>query len=148
MRTQGRGWRAASLSEVPPADEAADLHWWQEWARDPDYGSGWHSLRQHFGISAFGVNAYETAAGKELVVPHSELDYGRNEELYLVVRGRARFSCDGEQVELGEGDVLYVAPEVEREAVALETPTVIFMVGGTPGEPYRHWTAAPESARS
>ena len=144
MREHGRGWSAASLSEIPAAGEAADLSWWQEWARDPDYGVGWHSLRQHFGISAFGVNAYETSAGKELVVAHDELDYGRNEELYLVVRGRARFSCAGEEVELGEGDVLYVAPEVEREAVALETPTVVFMVGGTPGEAYRRWTADRE----
>jgi mannose-6-phosphate isomerase-like protein (cupin superfamily) len=144
----GQGWRAASLTDVAPADEAADLRWWQQWARDPDYGKGWHSLRQYFGISAFGVNAYETTAGKELVVPHSELDYGGNEELYLVVRGRARFRCAGEPVELGEGEALYVAPEVEREAVALETPTVLFMVGGTPGKPYSRWTVTSESARS
>jgi mannose-6-phosphate isomerase-like protein (cupin superfamily) len=140
MSAHRQGWRTGRLTEIPPADEAADRRWWQQWARDPDYGRGWHSLRQYFGISAFGVNAKEAEAGKELVVRHSELDYGGNEELYLVVRGRARFECAGEPVELGEGELLYVAPEVEREAVALETPTILFMVGGTPGKPYRRWT--------
>jgi len=28
---------------------------------------------------------------------------------------------------------------VKREAVALETPTVVFMVGGVPDGPYRPW---------
>jgi len=135
----GEGWRVGRLSEIPPADEASDLGWWQRWARDPDYGVGWHSIRQYFGITAFGVNAYEAAAGKELVVPHSETDYGGNEELYLVVRGRARFRCDGEEAELAEGELLYVAAQVEREAVALETLTIVFMVGATPGKPYTRW---------
>jgi mannose-6-phosphate isomerase-like protein (cupin superfamily) len=135
----GEGWRVGRLSEIPPADEASDLGWWQRWARDPDYGVGWHSIRQYFGITAFGVNAYEAAAGKELVVPHSETDYGGNEELYLVVRGRARFRCDGEEAELAAGELLYVAAEVQRDAVALETPTIVFMVGATPGKPYTRW---------
>ncbi len=143
MGSEGRRWKVGRLAEIPPADEAADLAWWQEWARDPDYGVGWHSVRQYFGITAFGVNAYEAAAGKELVVPHSETAYGGNEELYLVVRGRARFRCDGEEVEVGEGELLYARPEVERKAVALETPTIVFMVGATPGEPYKRWTVPP-----
>jgi hypothetical protein len=60
----------------------------------------------------------------------------QQEELYLVVEGRARFVCDGEAVELGPGELLFARPGVRREAVALETPTMLFMVGGRPGEPY------------
>ena len=72
-----------------------------------------------------------------LVVPHDELGEGeQNEELYLVVEGRARFVCDGETVELGRGEVLYARPGVRREAVALETPTMLFIVGGRPGKAY------------
>src|SRR5581483_11222803 len=132
-------WRKTSLSEIPALGEAADSSWWAEWARDPDYGAGWHSVAGHLGIKGFGVNAYEAGAGEELVVPHDERDYGNQEELYLVVRGRARFVCDGEDVEVGDLELLYVPPEVQREARALESPTIVFMVGGTPGRPYGHW---------
>ena len=68
---------------------------------------------------------------------HHQADEGeQQEELYLVVEGRARFVCDGEEVELSPGDVLLAKVGVKREAVALETPTMLFIVGGRPGKPY------------
>jgi mannose-6-phosphate isomerase-like protein (cupin superfamily) len=96
-----------------------------------------HAVRGFLGVESFGVNAFEAHAGELLVVPHDELGPGeQQEELYLVVEGRSRFVCDDEAVELGPGDVLYARPGVRREAVALETPTMLFMVGGRPGEAY------------
>ena len=136
-----KAWRTARLDEIPATGLSADPSYWAQWARDPGYGARWHSIRQHFGIEGFGVNAYEAEAGEELVVPHDETEFGNQEELYLVLRGRARFVCDGEEVEVGADELLYVAPEVQREARALETPTVVFMVGGTPGASYRHWSS-------
>jgi mannose-6-phosphate isomerase-like protein (cupin superfamily) len=129
------GWRRARFAEIG-TDRSPD--WWSEWSRDPEYGLRWHQVREHFGITGFGVNVNEADAGRELVVPHEELSYGGQEELYVIVRGRARFTCDGDEVEIGEGELLYVRPEVVREATALETPTVIFMVSGKPGayEPF------------
>jgi len=133
------GWKRARLEDIPAAGLGVDPAYWQQWARDTGFGAGWRSIRHFFGISGFGVNASEAAAGDELVVPHDELEFGGQEELYLVLRGRARFVCDGEEVELDEGDLLYVRPDVTREARALETPTLLFMVGGVPGEPYSAW---------
>jgi len=124
------GWRKARLGEI---GTELTPEWWQDWAREPDYGLRWRQIREHLGITGFGVNANEADAGRELVVPHEEASYGGQEELYFFVRGRARFTCDGEDVELGAGELLYVAPEVVREAVALETSTLVFMVGGVPG---------------
>jgi len=124
------GWQVARLEEIGTTNDAS---YWEPWARDPGYGEKWRSIRQHFGISGFGVNAYEAGAGEELVVPHDETDFGGQEELYFVARGRARFVCDGEEVEVGEGGLLYATAEVAREARALETPTIVFMVGGAPG---------------
>jgi mannose-6-phosphate isomerase-like protein (cupin superfamily) len=124
------GWSKARLDEI---GTELSTEWWQEWAREPGYGRKWRQVRRHFGITGFGVNANEAAAGEELVVPHEEVSYGGQEELYLVVRGSARFTCDRDEVELREGEVLYVRPEVVREAWALETPTIVFMVGGKPG---------------
>lgn len=139
MSGEGQGWRRARLSDIPALGLAADRSYWRQWARDPGYPRTWRSIRHHLGISGFGVNAVEAEAGEELVVPHDEVAFGGQEELYLVLRGRARFVCDGEEVEVGEGELLYVRPEVRREARALETPTVLFMVGGVPGGPYRPW---------
>jgi mannose-6-phosphate isomerase-like protein (cupin superfamily) len=132
-------WQVGRLSEIG-SDRSPE--WWRDWARDPEYGRSWRQIRQHFGITGFGVNANEAAAGEEHVVPHEELSYGGQEELYFIVRGRARFTCDGEEVELREGGLLYVPPAVVREAVASETPTVVFMVGGKPNsyEPF-DWAA-------
>ncbi len=143
----GAGWTTARLDEIPALGVASDLSYWRPWARDPSYGRSWHSIRHHFGIEGFGVNAYGAAAGEELVVPHDEAEFGGQEELYLIHRGRARFVCDGEEVEVEEGELLYVRPEVRREAMALATPTVVFMVGGIPGAPYRHWTDGESSPR-
>ena len=129
-------WSSARLADIP-TDRTAE--WWQQWSRTPDYGAGWHAIRKHLGIEGFGVNAVEADEGEELIVPHTEVGYGDQEELYYLVAGRARFVLDGEEVELGAGELLYLRPEVEREATALATPTLLFMVGGTPGKPYQDW---------
>ncbi len=72
-----------------------------------------------------------------LVVPHAGHDHANQEEIYVVLRGRARFVCGKDELDLSEGDVLYVPSEVRREATALKTPTSVLMVGGIPGEAYR-----------
>jgi mannose-6-phosphate isomerase-like protein (cupin superfamily) len=135
-------WRVARLEEIPPDPLHGDPEWWRDWTDRTDIALRWHSVRQHFGISAFGVNAVAGDDGDQLVVRHAERDYGGGEELYLVIRGRARFRCDGEEVELGPGELLYVAPEVEREGDAAAPGTLLLAVGATPGKPYRHWADA------
>jgi mannose-6-phosphate isomerase-like protein (cupin superfamily) len=96
-----------------------------------------HDVRGFLGVESFGANAFEAHESELLVVPHDELGEGeQQEELYLVVEGRARFVCDGDPVELGPGELLFVQPGVKREAVALESPTMIFVVGGRRGEAY------------
>jgi uncharacterized cupin superfamily protein len=131
------GWRTARIGEIPPAERSADPAYWKEWTDDEGYAARWHSIREHFGIQSFGVNACHGTAGEELVVPHDEVAFGGQEELYLVVEGRARFECDGEQIELGAGELLYLQPQVQRAGIALETPTTVFMVGGVAGKAFQ-----------
>ncbi len=96
-----------------------------------------HDVRGFLGVESFGVNAFEANGGDLLVIPHDEAGEGeQNEELYVVTNGRARFTCDGETVELGPGEVLFAKPGVKREAIALESPTMLLIVGGRPGEAY------------
>ena len=138
-------WRTARITEIPPAGLAGGPDYWQEWTDDAGYGARWHSVREHFGIEAFGVNACHGGAGEEVVVPHEEVTFGGQQELYAVVQGRVRFTCNGEEVELGAGELLFLEPDVQRAGTALETPTLVLMIGGVAGKPFEPDWEPPES---
>jgi tetratricopeptide (TPR) repeat protein len=103
----------------------------------PD-GFVWRPVRRRFDIRAFGVNAYTAlAVGGPIVEEHTESTLG-HEEIYLVLRGRARFTIDGNDHELAAGQLVHVSdPSLRRGAVALEDGTVVLALGGKPGEPHR-----------
>ena len=93
-------------------------------------------VRHHFGITAFGINAWTARdAGDRIINEHDESD-GSDEELYLVLHGRAVFELDGERVEAPAGTLVFARPEVKRTAFAEEAGTTILAVGGTPGRAY------------
>ena len=102
----------------------------------PD-GFVWRPVRRRFDIRAFGVNAYTPReAGAQVVEEHTEKTLG-HEEIYLVLRGRARFTLDDDVHELRQGQLVHVRdPAVRRGAVALDADTVVLAVGGKPGEAY------------
>jgi tetratricopeptide (TPR) repeat protein len=103
-----------------------------------DDGFVWRPIRRHFGIQAFGVNAYSpTTAGSQVVESHTELQLG-HEEIYLVLRGRARFTIGDDEHELRQGQLVLVRdPALRRGAVALDEDTVVLALGGKPGEAYQ-----------
>jgi tetratricopeptide (TPR) repeat protein len=103
----------------------------------PD-GFVWRPVRRHFDIRAFGVNAYTAKeAGGQIVEEHSESSLG-HEEIYVVVRGRARFTIDGEEHELEAGRLVFLQdPALRRGAVALTDDTIVLALGGKPGEPHQ-----------
>jgi len=102
-----------------------------------DDGLDWLPLRRRLGVSAFGTNAFRArSAGQPVVEDHVESP--GQEELYLVVRGRAQFRVDDEEIEVGVGAAVFVPdPESRRGAVALEDETVVMAVGGWAGRAYR-----------
>jgi tetratricopeptide (TPR) repeat protein len=102
----------------------------------PD-GFVWRPIRRHFDIRAFGVNAYSSlGVGGQLVEEHAETQLG-HEEIYLVLRGRALFTVDGNEHELAAGQLVFLRdPLLRRGAVALEEDTVVLALGGKPGEAY------------
>lgn len=103
----------------------------------PD-GFVWRPIRRHFDIRGFGVNAYTAReTGGLIVEPHTEGQL-EHEEIYLVLRGRALFTIDGNDHELVAGQLVFVRdPELRRGAIALEESTVVLALGGKPGEPHR-----------
>jgi hypothetical protein len=115
------------------------------------HGLLWRPIRRRLGIEGFGVNAYTAEeAGQEVVEHHDETGTGagRHEELYVVVRGRARFQLDDEQFDAPVGTCVFVRDRaVRRGAYAEEPGTTVLAMGGTPGEafevsPWEHYFAA------
>ena len=95
-------------------------------------------VRHHFGITAFGVNTWTArAAGDRIINEHDESEPDSNEELYLVLRGRAVFELDGERVVAPVGTLVFARPGVKRTAFAEEPETTIIALGGTPGKGVR-----------
>jgi quercetin dioxygenase-like cupin family protein len=91
----------------------------------------WRPVRRRFGITAFGTNAYTADAGQRVVEEHAEQD--NHQEMYVVIRGRATFTLDGEEVDAPAGTIVYAHPNTRRGAVAAEDGTAVLAVGAKPG---------------
>jgi len=114
------GYQILSLAEVETA---------------PHRGSELIPVRHALGFRAAGVNAWKADTGGQLIPPHEE-DSG-SEELYVVVRGRARFTVGEEEADAPAGTLVFAPAEVFRTAVAAENNTVVFVVGGWIGEAFQ-----------
>ncbi len=107
----------------------------EEIAEMSDGRCPWRPVRQHFGITSFGINAWTGREdGDRIINEHEET--GEDEELYFVQSGRARFELDGEPVDAPTGTFVFVRPGVKRTAFASEPETTILAVGATPGQAY------------
>ena len=107
-------WQVARLDEIERRDRSIPV-------------------REHLGIHAFGVNAYTPGEDGTLINEHDESGSGQ-EELYIVLDGKATFEVDGETVEAPAGTFVFVRPESRRKATGDGT---VLALGATPGEAYQ-----------
>ena len=107
-------WQIAHLDDIEPLDR--DI-----------------PVRQHFGIRAFGINAFTAGEDGTLINEHDEAGSGQ-EELYIVLDGNVAFEIDGEAVDAPPGTLVFVGPGSRRKATGVGT---VLAVGGTPGEAYQ-----------
>jgi hypothetical protein len=120
----------AHIDDVEPIAFGSDA--------EPD----WKPLRHHLGIGAFGVNAWVAPeAGDQAIERHDEIpaEDGANghEELYVVLRGHARFTVGDEEIDAPEGTLVFIAdPALVREAVASEPGTTVLAIGAAKGVAY------------
>ena len=93
-------------------------------------------VRHHLGITAFGATAWTGRdVGDRIINEHDEAD--EDEELYVVLRGRARFELDGANVDAPAGTFVFAQPGVKRTAYAEEADTTLLAIGSPPGEAYQ-----------
>lgn len=91
-------------------------------------------VRYHLGIGAFGINSWTAAkAGDRIINDHTQDD---EEELYVVLAGRATFEIRDEKVDAPAGTLVFVTPDERRTAFAEEPGTTILVIGAVAGEAY------------
>jgi quercetin dioxygenase-like cupin family protein len=91
-------------------------------------------LRRRLDVRAFGINCWTAPVGAAVIERHREPE--GDEEVYVVLRGRARFTVDDETFDAGPGTVVHVRPDTVREAIAVEPETLVLAVGAKPGEAF------------
>ena len=107
-------------------------------------------VREHFGIRAFGINAFTPGEDGTLIGDHDEAGSGQ-EELYIVLDGNATFEVDGETFDAPAGTFVFLRPESRRKAAGDGT---VIAIGATPGEAYQAidwgeaWTFHHDSMRA
>jgi tetratricopeptide (TPR) repeat protein len=113
-------------------DELEDVPW--------KAGLRLRPVRSQLGLRAFGAAGFVGREPGDLVVePHTEEEGRGHQELYVVLRGAARFTLDGETLDAPAGTLIAVEPHLRREAVATEPDTAVLAFGGPPTfEPAGH----------
>jgi quercetin dioxygenase-like cupin family protein len=112
------GYDVYSLNEI----EAVPYH-----QRD---GERLIPIQQTIGYRVAGVNGWLGDPGEQLVPEHEE---DSDEELYVVVQGRATFTVDGVDVDAPAGTLIHLLAGENRKAFAEEPGTIVLAIGGTPG---------------
>jgi uncharacterized cupin superfamily protein len=102
----------------------------------------WQGLNAPLGLTGFGVNVFNVDVGEDVDMTHDESE-SRQEELYVVLAGRALLTIDGVEREAGAGTLMSAPdPGSTRSLRALEDGTRILCVGsvaGTGDEGYGGW---------
>jgi hypothetical protein len=92
-------------------------------------------LRRRLGFRPFGLNCWAAQrVGGHVIQRHFERD--GDEELYVVVRGRATFTLGEQTFDAPAGTLVHAPPGTLREAVAAEDGTVVLAAGAKPGVPF------------
>ncbi len=95
-------------------------------------GPGFRKVRHELGVTEMGVNAIAMPAG----IGSGTHWHERQEEVYFVHRGTLRFTFgeqDDEQVVLGPGGVVRVAPETQRSIANIGDSEALYICFGAAG---------------
>ncbi|MBX4188545.1 cupin domain-containing protein [Candidatus Saccharibacteria bacterium] len=117
-----RKWVVEHINDIPPMRET--------------FSRGWKSVRWHMGIESFGVNGVTKPKGEWLTPIHDEKD-GNQDELFVVLEGRAEFHLDKEKITATAGTLVSVKPSVKRGVLSAKTPTTILIIGAPIGKVYK-----------
>jgi mannose-6-phosphate isomerase-like protein (cupin superfamily) len=93
---------------------------------DPDVGERFLPLRRQLGVSSFGMNQIVLEPGQRGRIHRHQ----HQEEVYLVLEGTLTLVIEGEPAELGEGELMRVAPQIRRQLVNFGPGRVVVLAFG------------------
>jgi len=92
-------------------------------------------LRRRLGFRPFGLNVWVGAhEGDHVIEAHRERNGA--EELYVVLRGTARFTLGADSFDAPAGTLVHALPGTFREATAAEAETTVLAMGAEPGKAF------------
>jgi quercetin dioxygenase-like cupin family protein len=97
---------------------------------DRDVGERFLPLRRQLGVSSFGMNQIVLEPGQRGRIHR----HAHQEEVYLVLDGTLRLLIEDEPTDLGEGELIRVAPQVRRQLVNLGPGRLVLLAIGGSGE--------------
>jgi mannose-6-phosphate isomerase-like protein (cupin superfamily) len=110
---------------------------------NPDVGERFLPLRRQLGVSSFGMNQIVLEAGQRGRIHR----HTRQEEVYLVLEGTLTLVIEGEPTELGEGELMRVAPQIRRQLVNFGPGRLVLLAFGAAlehqsrdGEAFADWS--------
>jgi mannose-6-phosphate isomerase-like protein (cupin superfamily) len=99
-------------------------------------------LRRELGATSFGLNVLTLQPRQQGRIHR----HRHQEEVYLVLRGELTLAFEDEELRVGEGEVVRVAPEVRRRVMNRgDVPVVAVAIGGAgehvsrDGEAFTAW---------
>jgi uncharacterized cupin superfamily protein len=111
-------------------------------ALDPDSDERFLPLRRMLGVTSFGLNQILLRPGQRGRIHR----HTAQEEVYVVLAGTLTLGIEGEERELGQGELARVAPDVRRQISNRGTEDVLLLaLGGAnehvgrDGEAFESW---------
>jgi mannose-6-phosphate isomerase-like protein (cupin superfamily) len=110
---------------------------------DPETDERFLPLRRQLGVSSFGLNQIVLQSGQRGRIHRHE----HQEEVYVVLEGTLTLALEGEESDLGQGELIRVAPQVRRQLVNRGPGRVVLLAlgganehQGRDGEAFGDWS--------
>ena len=97
---------------------------------NPDTGERFQLLRRELGVTSFGINLIAFGPGGRSRIHR----HARQEEVYLVLEGTLTLALEDGEREVGEGELVRIAPDVRRQIVNRRRRRLVLLALGGHGE--------------
>jgi uncharacterized cupin superfamily protein len=97
---------------------------------EPDSDERFVMLRRQLGVTSFGINQMFLQPGQRSRIHRHE----HQEEVYLVLEGTLSLVVEGEESDLGEFELVRVAPGVRRQLINRGPGRLVLLALGGSGE--------------
>ncbi len=119
----GHGWKCGNFEDIPPLKDG--------------WTPGWHSVRHHMGVTAFGINAVTAQKAGDLIIKEHDESGSNQQEVFFVHSGECEFMIDGEKCIAKAGTFVAIEPECKRSVTAIQAGSQLIVIGAPKDKQYQ-----------